>query len=250
MYPFERFTAQAKRALSLAQQEAERSHKSYIGTEHLLLGLFQVDGGMAQQILADLGVEIGTVRDVVKGILGRNERIAVQQIIPTSRVKAVIEIAFEESRRTGSRSVGTQHLLLGLLIEGEGIAAHVLKDLGVTVDRVREAIGRLSAEGVREGEAPGGPPPHPFSPDPHRMARTLDDLTAVELLAALQDRFGTPEPPPAGLVKVVAELRGARRQEQDAAAAQDYDAAKHHREEVLRLEAVASDQLDAWRRNT
>ena len=247
MYPFERFTEQAKRALTLAQEEAERSHKSYIGTEHLLLGLFRVDGGLARQILADLGVEVATTRSMIQGILGRNERIAIQQIIPTSRVKAVIEIAFEEGRRLGDGSVGTQHLLLGLMIEGEGIAAHVLKDQGVTVSGVREAIDRLSAEGVREQEAPGGPPDRPISPDPHRTAGALDDLAAVEMLAALQDRFGTTEPPPPGLLEVVAELRQVRRRKQAAASEDDYDAAKRHREQELRLEAEAAAQLDAWR---
>lgn len=100
MYPFERFTEQAKESLTRAQGEAERSHRSYIGTEHLLLGLFHVDGAMAPQILADLGVESDHVRAKVKEILGQGgERKAIQQIIPTSRVKKVVEIAFEEGRQ-------------------------------------------------------------------------------------------------------------------------------------------------------
>ncbi|HEY8642913.1 MAG TPA: ATP-dependent Clp protease ATP-binding subunit [Candidatus Dormibacteraeota bacterium] len=143
MYPFERFTERAKKVLTLAQEEAERSHHSYIGTEHLLLGLLREGEGLAAKVLNNLGVEIGKVRQTIESVLGRNERIIIQQIIPTSRVKKVIEISFEEARRMGHNYVGTEHLLLGLLIEGEGIAAHVLEDLGATLDKVRAEIERL-----------------------------------------------------------------------------------------------------------
>ncbi|MEP7105526.1 MAG: ATP-dependent Clp protease ATP-binding subunit [Chloroflexota bacterium] len=143
MYPFERFTERAKKVLTLAQEEAERSHHSYIGTEHLLLGLLREGEGLAAKVLNNLGVEIGKVRQTIESVLGRNERIIIQQIIPTSRVKKVIEISFEEARRMGHNYVGTEHLLLGLLLEGEGIAAHVLEDLGATLDEVRAEIERL-----------------------------------------------------------------------------------------------------------
>lgn len=254
LYPFERFTLQSRQVLTRAQEEAERSHHSYIDTEHLLLGLFQVQGGMASLILADLGAEIRSVRETIKKVLGRNERILIQQVVPTSRVKRVIEIAFEEARQSGSSSVGTHHLLLALMIEGEGIAAHVLADLRVTEARVREAIDRLSAQGLQEdpgSEAPLPPPPTSAMGrgpgDPRRMARTLDDLAAVELLAALLDRFGATDPPPPPLLRAVAELRRARERKQAAIAAQDYEAAKRHHDDELRLEADARTQLEAWR---
>ena len=134
MYPFERFTERAKKVLTFAQEEAERSHHSYIGTEHLLLGLLREREGLAGKVLDNLGVEIGKVRETIESVIERNERIIIQQIIPTSRVKKVIEISFEEARRMGHNYVGTEHLLLGLLIEGEGIAAHVLNDLGVSLE--------------------------------------------------------------------------------------------------------------------
>jgi ATP-dependent Clp protease ATP-binding subunit ClpA len=143
VYPFERFTERAKKVLTLAQEGAERSHHSYIGTEHLLLGLFREREGLAAKVLNNIGVDIGMVRQTIESVLGRNERIIIQQIIPTSRVKKVIEISFDEARRMGHNYVGTEHLLLGLLIEGEGIAAHVLEDLGATVERVRPEIERL-----------------------------------------------------------------------------------------------------------
>src|ERR1039457_5334849 len=146
MYPFERFTERAKKVLTLAQEEAERSHHSYIGTEHLLLGLLRVEEGIAAKALTHLGVEIGAVRSTIESVLGRNQRIIIQQIIPTSRVKRVIELAFEEARRMGTNYVGTEHLLLGVLIEGEGIAAHVLEDLGANLEKVRGEIDKLLHE--------------------------------------------------------------------------------------------------------
>src|SRR5579864_9493852 len=94
LYPFERFTESAKRVLTLAQEEAERSHHSYIGTEHLLLGLLRQPDTTATEVLRDLGIELDTVRATIQSVLGRDERILIQQIIPTSRVKKVIEMAF------------------------------------------------------------------------------------------------------------------------------------------------------------
>jgi ATP-dependent Clp protease ATP-binding subunit ClpC len=154
LYPFERFTERAKKVLTLAQEEAERSHHSYIGTEHLLLGLLREGEGLAAKVLGNLGVEIGKVRQTIESVLGRNERIIIQQIIPTSRVKKVIEISFEEARRMGHNYVGTEHLLLGLLIEGEGIAAHVLEDLGANLEKVRAEIERLLHDSATEESEP------------------------------------------------------------------------------------------------
>jgi len=158
MYPFERFTEKAKKALTLAQDEAEKSHHSYIGTEHLLLGLLREENGQARKVLSNLGVEINKVRTTIESVLGRNERTIVQQIIPTSRVKKVIEIAFEEAKRMNNTHVGTEHLLLGLLIEEEGIAAHVLVDLGAPLDRVREELAALPPD--PDASAPEQQDPH------------------------------------------------------------------------------------------
>jgi ATP-dependent Clp protease ATP-binding subunit ClpC len=149
VYPFERFTERAKKVLAFAQEEAERSHHSYIGTEHVLLGLLRDGDGIAAKVLNNLGVEIGKVRQTIEPLLGPNQRLIVQQqIIPTSRVKKVIEISFEEARRMGHNYVGSEHLLLGLLTEGEGIAAHVLGDLGATLDTVRAEIERLHHDSI------------------------------------------------------------------------------------------------------
>ena len=136
MYPFERFTELAKTVLTMAQDEAEKTHHSYIGTEHLLLGLLRVPDGVAAGVLANLGVDIDTVRDTMESLVGRSERTIVQQIIPTSRVKKVIELAFDQAKEMGDELVGTGHLLIAVLREADGIAAHVLRDLGVEVEGV------------------------------------------------------------------------------------------------------------------
>jgi ATP-dependent Clp protease ATP-binding subunit ClpA len=146
--PIERFSDAAKTALVLAQEEAERAHHSYIGTEHLLLGVVREGKGRAAVVLRSLGVEIKAVRSAMEEILGRNERITIRQIVPTARVKKVIELSFEEARSAGHEEVGTEHLLLGLLIEGEGVAAHILQHLGAGLDTVRDRLSR----GVPSGE--------------------------------------------------------------------------------------------------
>jgi ATP-dependent Clp protease ATP-binding subunit ClpC len=177
MYPFERFTERAKHVLTLAQQEAEEAEHSYIGTEHLLLGLLREEEGLAAHVLVNLGVALQPVREAIEKVLGRNERITTQQIIPTSRVKKVLELSFEEARSMGHNYVGTEHMLLGLLIEGEGIAAHVLKDsFGVTVERARMEIERLLASGETEPAMPATsraaePGGTPFSPELSALLR-------------------------------------------------------------------------------
>ena len=149
MYPFQRFTEDAKRVLTTAQKEAEASGHSYIGTEHILVALLLVPGN-SRTILTGMGIEIEQVRDRIRHVLGRNERIVVQQMIPTSRVKHVIELAFSEAVRLGSETVDTHHLLLGLVLEGESIGAKVLEDLGATRDRVMAEVGVAGAEPEQE----------------------------------------------------------------------------------------------------
>jgi ATP-dependent Clp protease ATP-binding subunit ClpC len=145
MYPFGRFSEDTKRALTLAHEEAQRSLSNYIGTEHVLLGLMREGDGMAAVVLSNLGVEVTQVRTMLEAILGPGDRVGIQQIIPTSRVKNIIDLSFKEARRMGDGHVGTEHLLLGLHVEGENIASHVLQDLGANQDRVSAEIGRLRA---------------------------------------------------------------------------------------------------------
>ncbi len=171
----------------MAQDEATRAHHSYIGTEHILLGLLREGDGLAAGVLANLGVEIDEVRSSIESALGRNERVIVQQIIPTPRVKKVIEIAFDEAKRMNDTYVGTEHLLLGLLIEGEGIAAHVLDDLGASLERVRSKIVELRPEVGREGGEPG---PRPYWSGHQSSAELVAPLPGGMLASRLRPATG------------------------------------------------------------
>jgi len=134
---FDRFTERARKVLSLAQEEAQRFQHNYIGTEHLLLGLVRENGGIAGAVLHNLGVEIKKVRSAVVFIIGRGDRGVPGALALTPRTKKVIELAADEARHLGHDYIGTEHLLLGLAREGEGIAAGVLQSLGVSLQNVR-----------------------------------------------------------------------------------------------------------------
>ncbi len=137
---FDKFTERARKVLTLAQEEAQRFNHNYIGTEHLLLGLVREGDGVAAKVLANLGVELNKVRSAVEFIIGRGDRTVTGDIGLTPRAKKVIELAVDEARRLNHHYIGTEHLLLGLVREGEGIAAGVLESLGVSLDKVRNQI--------------------------------------------------------------------------------------------------------------
>ena len=137
---YDKYTERAKQVLMLAREEANRFNHNYIGTEHLLLGLVREGEGIAAKVLYDMGVDITKVRSAVEFIIGRGERVNVGEISLTPRAKKVIELAVEEARRLGHNYIGTEHLLLGLVREGEGIAAGVLESLGVSLEKVRQKV--------------------------------------------------------------------------------------------------------------
>ncbi len=144
--------------MTFAQEEAELSHHSYIGTEHILLAFFRVGESVAAVVLDRLNVEVADVRRIIDTTLGANERIVIQQIVPTARVKKVIDLSFSEARRMGVNFVGTEHMLLGILIEAEGVAAHVLNDLGANLANVTAEIAAVRSEGtIVEAMSPAGP---------------------------------------------------------------------------------------------
>ncbi len=145
MYPFERFTERAKKVLTLAQAEAAAAGRGRIGTEHLLLGLVTEGDGLAAIALGTMGVSDSTprLRQEIQRLQGDLEAARSDVIKPTAEVRRAIELAFEEARRVGQGFVGTEHLLVGILAEGEGIGARVLAELGVTRERVNEEIERL-----------------------------------------------------------------------------------------------------------
>jgi len=150
---FDKFTERAKKVLVLAQEEAQRFNHNYIGTEHLLLGLVREGEGIAAKVLSNLGVELNKVRSAVEFIIGRGDRMVIGDISLTPRAKKVIELSVEEARRLNHNHIGTEHLLLGLVREGEGIAAGVLESLGVNLEKVRsQVIQVVSQSGPGTGE--------------------------------------------------------------------------------------------------
>jgi len=152
---FDKFTERARRVLTLAQEEAQRFNHNYIGTEHLLLGLVREGDGVAAKVLANLGVELNKVRSAVEFIIGRGDRAVLGEIGLTPRAKKVIELAVDEARRLNHHYIGTEHLLLGLVREGEGIAAGVLESLGVNLERVRAETTRILSQSMPQSAGAG-----------------------------------------------------------------------------------------------
>src|SRR5579871_4507161 len=178
---FDKFTERARKVLTLAQEEAQRFNHNYIGTEHLLLGLVREGDGVAAKVLANMGVELNKVRSAVEFIIGRGDRLVLGEIGLTPRAKKVIELAVDEARRLNHHYIGTEHLLLGLVREGEGIAAGVLESLGVNLEKVRtQTIQVLSQSGAsHERDAK------------HSKTPTIDQM-GIDLTAAA--RAGTLDP--------------------------------------------------------
>ena len=141
--------------LSLAQEEAQRFNHNYIGTEHILLGLVRETEGVAARVLANLGVDLNKVRSAVEFIIGRGERPSQGEIGLTPRAKKVVELAVDEARRMNHTYIGTEHLLIGLLREGEGVAAGVLESLTVTLDKVRSETHRILSQSSPTGTGYG-----------------------------------------------------------------------------------------------
>ncbi len=137
---FDKFTERALKVLTLAQDEAQRFNHNYIGTEHLLLGLVREGEGVAARVLQNMGVQLPKVRSAVEFIIGRGDAAVIGEIGLTPRAKKVIELAIDEARRLNHNYIGTEHLLLGLVREGEGIAAGVLESLGVNLEKVRQQV--------------------------------------------------------------------------------------------------------------
>ncbi|MHC4605180.1 MAG: Clp protease N-terminal domain-containing protein, partial [Planctomycetota bacterium] len=151
---FERFTDRARKVMALANQEAQRFNHEYIGTEHVLLGLVKEGSGVGATVLKNLDVEIKKLRLAVEKLVKSGPDMVTMGKLPqTPRAKKVIEYAIEEARSLNHNYVGTEHILLGLLRESEGIAAQVLMDLGLKLEEVRQEVLNLLGAGVEDGPA-------------------------------------------------------------------------------------------------
>jgi ATP-dependent Clp protease ATP-binding subunit ClpC len=140
---FERFTDRARRVVVLAQDEARMLNHNYIGTEHLLLGLIREGEGVAALALGALGISLEDARRDIEEIIGQGQAAPTGHIPFTPRAKKVLELALREALQLGHNYIGTEHILLGLIREGEGVAAQVLQKLGADLARVREAVVEL-----------------------------------------------------------------------------------------------------------
>jgi ATP-dependent Clp protease ATP-binding subunit ClpC len=145
---FEKFSERARRVLTIAQEEARNLNHSYIGTEHILLGLVREEEGVAAKVLTNLGIGLSKVRSAVEFIIGRGEKPGSSETGLTPRAKKVIELAIDEARQMGHNYIGTEHLLLGLLREGEGVASSVLDSFGITLERARAEVIHILTQGV------------------------------------------------------------------------------------------------------
>ena len=160
---FDRFTDRAKKVMNLARQEAQRFNHEYLGTEHVLLGLVQEGSGVAANVLKQMGVDLTKIRTEVENIVKTGPSMVTMGQLPfTPRAKKVLELSLEEASNLGHNYIGTEHLLLGLIKENEGIAAQVLMNLGVKLEEVREEVlDFLGADAVDEDDedtALGGDP--------------------------------------------------------------------------------------------
>ncbi|PPB48468.1 ATP-dependent Clp protease ATP-binding subunit [Arthrobacter pityocampae] len=155
---FERFTDRARRVVVLAQEEARMLNHNYIGTEHILLGLIHEGEGVAAKALESLSISLGAVREQVQEIIGQGQQAPSGHIPFTPRAKKVLELSLREALQLGHNYIGTEHILLGLIREGEGVAAQVLVKLGADLNRVRQqVIQLLSGYQGKEPAASGGP---------------------------------------------------------------------------------------------
>jgi ATP-dependent Clp protease ATP-binding subunit ClpC len=178
---FERFTDRARRVVVLAQEEARVLNHNYIGTEHILLGLLREGEGVAAKALESLGLHLEAVRQQVEQIIGKGQQVPAGHIPFTPRAKKVLELSLREALQLGHDYIGTEHILLGLLSEGEGVAAQVLVRLGADLKRVRQQVIQVLHGGQVEAAGAG----------PRRVTATRELwLTEIQnMLTSIADRL-------------------------------------------------------------
>jgi ATP-dependent Clp protease ATP-binding subunit ClpC len=210
---FERFTERARRVVVLAQEEARELDHNYIGTEHLLLGILRDGEGVAVRALDQLGVSRPAVREQVVTMVGRGRSTPSGHIPFTPRAKKALELSLREALQLNHNHIGTEHILLGLLREGDGVAAQVLTDLGADLDRVRAKVLELVPASPVEAMELSGPGRAALSsPVVARIIRRLDDiavrLDAIERQLRLAGTGAAPAAEAAGADEPAGEAGG------------------------------------------
>jgi ATP-dependent Clp protease ATP-binding subunit ClpC len=242
---FERFTDRARRVVVLAQEEARMLDHDYIGTEHILLGLIREGDGYAARSLESLGISLDAVRQQVQEIIGRGQQAPSGHIPFTPRAKKVLELSLRESLQLGHNYIGTEHMLLGLLREGDGVAAQVLVRLGADLDRVREQVIQLlhGYQGQDVGSAgsqPGGRARAVLPDDALAWFDALDRrLTALERWVSMQP----------DLEDLDQEIAQVRQDKEAAVDRQDSQAATALRDKEKQLLADRAEREKEWARS-
>ncbi|HSI92266.1 MAG TPA: Clp protease N-terminal domain-containing protein [Jiangellaceae bacterium] len=183
---FEKFTDRARRVVVLAQEEARMLNHSHIGTEHILLGVVREGEGVGAKALESQGISLETIRREVEGIIGHGEQAEGGQIPFTTRAKKVLELSLRESLQLGHDYIGTEHLLLGLIREGDGVAAQVLDRLGASEGDVRQQVIRLLAD---EGAAESTEVPRGTSPEQETSREGEVRGEVIDLLREIIERL-------------------------------------------------------------
>jgi ATP-dependent Clp protease ATP-binding subunit ClpA len=235
---FERFTDRARRVVVLAQDEARRLNHDYIGTEHILLGLLHEGKGVGAKALESLGISLDAVRQEVEEIIGQGQHTPSGHIPFTPRAKKVMELSLRESLQLGHTYIGTEHILLGLIREGDGVAAGVLVKLGADLNRVRQQVViLLDAYHGKESSLSGTAGEHTL------LSGVQARLDAVEgRLAALEQRIGT-GPDTSDLDEQIAQVR---REKESAVDARDYEQAAALRNREKELLASKAELQEQW----
>jgi len=241
---FERLTDRARRVMDLAQDEARRLQHHYIGTEHLLLGLLGEGEGIAAQALQSLGIGLAAARQQVEQIVGRGQQAAPEHIPFTPRAKKVLGLARREALQLGHHYIGTEHILLGLIREGDGVAAQALAALGAELNPVRQQVIRLLHGTQGTDELAGGRGARQRPPRwRHRglLPEVLDRVESIDAqLSVIGQRLGT-GPETGDLDQQIAQ---ARRGKEAAAGEEDYEnaAALRDRERQMLVGKTARQQ--------
>ena len=236
---FERFTDRARRVVVLAQEEARMLNHNYIGTEHILLGLIHEGEGVAARTLESLGISLEAVRQQVEEIIGQGQQAPSGHIPFTPRAKKALELSLREALQLGHNYIGTEHILLALLREGEGVAAQVLVKLGADLNRVRQQVIQL------QHGYPGTEPASAAAGQQERgsAADLLSRLDAIESrLSAVEQRAGI-APDTGDLDRQIEQARSERHAAVDA---EDYEQAVLLRDREKELLAEKASRQQEW----
>jgi ATP-dependent Clp protease ATP-binding subunit ClpC len=232
----ERFTDQARRVVVMAEEEARMLDHNWIGTEHLLLGVLREGDGVAARALGSLGISLPPVRQQVEEIIGPSQQVPAEHIPFTPRSKKVLELSLREALQLGHDRVGTGHILLGLVREGDGVAAQVLVRLGADLNQVRQQVIELLSD-LRPQS--GRRPPREVTPVLWMQARL--DLFGSRL-AAVEQRVGI-GPDTGDLDEQIAQVR---REKESAVDARDFEQAAERRNREKELLASKAAWQEQW----